>query len=68
MGPLRRSVSQLMDGKTVAGDDEAWDPDISGHDSGMVRYGKNKHRASSHRTLTHLEEIIPALIWINNAI
>ncbi|XP_075900725.1 usherin isoform X2 [Nelusetta ayraudi] len=34
-GPLRRSVSQRMDGKTVAGDDEAWDPDISGHDSGM---------------------------------
>lgn len=41
VGPLRRSVSQLMDGKTLAGDDEAWDPDISGHDSGMVRGGKN---------------------------
>lgn len=40
VGPLRRSVSQLMDGKTLAGDDEAWDPDISGHDSGMVREGK----------------------------
>ena len=33
---LRRSVSQVMDGKTFAGD-EAWDPNISGHDSGMVR-------------------------------
>ncbi|XP_034555761.1 usherin [Notolabrus celidotus] len=32
---LRRSVSQVMDGKSSTGDDEAWDPDISGHDSGM---------------------------------
>ncbi|XP_008311470.1 usherin [Cynoglossus semilaevis] len=32
---LRRSVSQMMDGKTLTGDDEAWDPHISGHDSGM---------------------------------
>ena len=34
---LRRSVSQMMDGKSLAGDNEAWDPNISGHDSGMVR-------------------------------
>lgn len=34
---LRRSVSQVMDGKSLTGDDEAWDPNISGHDSGMVR-------------------------------
>ncbi|XP_031721895.1 usherin isoform X2 [Anarrhichthys ocellatus] len=32
---LRRSVSQMMDGKSVTGDDEVWDPNISGHDSGM---------------------------------
>ncbi|KAM8831518.1 usherin isoform 2-T2 [Spinachia spinachia] len=32
---LRRSVSQVMDGKSVAGDEDAWDPNISGHDSGM---------------------------------
>ncbi|XP_029966701.1 usherin [Salarias fasciatus] len=32
---LRRSVSQVMDGKSLAGDDEAWDPNVSGHDSGM---------------------------------
>ncbi|TDH00321.1 hypothetical protein EPR50_G00187170 [Perca flavescens] len=32
---LRRSVSQMMDVKSLAGDDEAWDPNISGHDSGM---------------------------------
>ncbi|XP_037606065.1 usherin isoform X3 [Sebastes umbrosus] len=32
---LRRSVSQMMDGKSLTGDDEAWDPNISGHDSGM---------------------------------
>lgn len=38
---LRRSVSQVMDGKTLTGDDEAWDPEISGHDSGMVREAKN---------------------------
>ncbi|XP_030261827.1 usherin [Sparus aurata] len=32
---LRRSVSQVIDGKSLTGDDEAWDPNISGHDSGM---------------------------------
>ncbi|KAM6992121.1 usherin [Tautogolabrus adspersus] len=32
---LRRSVSQMMDGKSSTGDDEVWDPNISGHDSGM---------------------------------
>nr|XP_040016285.1 usherin [Gasterosteus aculeatus aculeatus] len=32
---LRRSVSQVMDGKSVTGDEDAWDPNISGHDSGM---------------------------------
>ncbi|XP_030577973.1 usherin [Archocentrus centrarchus] len=32
---LRRSASQVMDGKSLTGDDEAWDPNISGHDSGM---------------------------------
>ncbi|XP_047184712.1 usherin [Scophthalmus maximus] len=32
---LRRSVSQVMDGKSLAGDDGAWDPNVSGHDSGM---------------------------------
>lgn len=34
---LRRSVSQVMDGKSLTGDDDVWDPNISGHDSGMVR-------------------------------
>lgn len=34
---LRRSVSQVMDGKSLTGDNESWDPNISGHDSGMVR-------------------------------
>lgn len=37
---LRRSVSQLMDGKS-AGDEGAWDPNTSGHDSGMVREPRN---------------------------
>ncbi|XP_039455009.1 usherin [Oreochromis aureus] len=32
---LRRSVSQVMDGKSLTGDDDVWDPNISGHDSGM---------------------------------
>ncbi|XP_034018084.1 usherin [Thalassophryne amazonica] len=32
---LRRSVSQVIDGKVLTPDDESWDPDISGHDSGM---------------------------------
>ncbi|KAM7368028.1 hypothetical protein PAMP_014283 [Pampus punctatissimus] len=32
---LRRSVSQVMDGKSLTGVDDAWDPNISGHDSGM---------------------------------
>ncbi|XP_075993868.1 usherin [Genypterus blacodes] len=32
---LRRSVSQVMDGKSLAGESEVWDPNISGHDSGM---------------------------------
>ncbi|XP_060908202.1 usherin [Labrus mixtus] len=32
---LRRSVSQVMDGKSSTGDDDVWDPNISGHDSGM---------------------------------
>ncbi|KAJ0026942.1 hypothetical protein NQD34_017942 [Periophthalmus magnuspinnatus] len=32
---LRRSVSQVMDGKSLTGDSEVWDPNISGHDSGM---------------------------------
>ncbi|KAJ4929114.1 hypothetical protein JOQ06_004733 [Pogonophryne albipinna] len=32
---LRRSVSQVMDGKSLTGDDDTWDPNISGHDSGM---------------------------------
>lgn len=31
---LRRSISQLMDGKSL--EDDVWDPNISGHDSGMV--------------------------------
>lgn len=38
---LRRSVSQVMDGKSSTGDDETWDPDVSGHDSGMVREPEN---------------------------
>lgn len=38
---LRRSVSQLMDGKSVGGGDDTWDPNVSGHDSGMVRDPKN---------------------------
>lgn len=38
---LRRSVSQVMDGKSLTGDDDVWDPNISGHDSGMVRDPKN---------------------------
>nr|XP_019949343.1 PREDICTED: uncharacterized protein LOC109633746 isoform X1 [Paralichthys olivaceus] len=33
---LRRSVSQVIDGKSLT-DDGTWDPNISGHDSGMVR-------------------------------
>lgn len=37
---LRRSVSQLMDVKSV-GDEDVWDPSTSGHDSGMVRDPKN---------------------------
>ncbi|XP_026197744.1 usherin [Anabas testudineus] len=32
---LRRSVSQVVDGKALAEDDDTWDPNISGHDSGM---------------------------------
>ncbi|KAK2856338.1 hypothetical protein Q5P01_005073 [Channa striata] len=32
---LRRSVSQVIDGKSLTGDDDPWDPNISGHDSGM---------------------------------
>uniref|UniRef100_A0AAV2KBT2 Uncharacterized protein n=1 Tax=Knipowitschia caucasica TaxID=637954 RepID=A0AAV2KBT2_KNICA len=32
---LRRSVSQVMDGKSVAEDSDVWDPNINGHDSGM---------------------------------
>ncbi|XP_037305607.2 usherin [Pungitius pungitius] len=32
---LRRSVSQVMDGKAATGEEDAWDPNISGHDSGM---------------------------------
>ncbi|KAM9703379.1 usherin [Menidia menidia] len=35
VGVLRRSVSQVMDGKPFGGDDDVWDPNISGHDSGM---------------------------------
>lgn len=38
---LRRSISQVMDGKSLTGDDEVWDPNISGHDSGMVRGPKH---------------------------
>lgn len=37
---LRRSVSQLMDGKSV-GPEDAWDPNTSGQDSGMVRDPRN---------------------------
>lgn len=37
---LRRSVSQLMDVKSV-GDEDVWDPSTSRHDSGMVRDPKN---------------------------
>lgn len=37
---LRRSVSQLMDVKSV-GDEDVWDPNTSGHDSGMVRHPHN---------------------------
>lgn len=40
---LRRSVSQMMDAKSLTEDDEAWDPNISGHDSGMVSDPKNIH-------------------------
>ncbi|XP_051792736.1 usherin [Acanthochromis polyacanthus] len=32
---LRRSVSQVMDGKSLTVDDDVWDPNVSGHDSGM---------------------------------
>ncbi|XP_035811291.1 usherin [Amphiprion ocellaris] len=32
---LRRSVSQVMDGKSLTEDDDVWDPNVSGHDSGM---------------------------------
>nr|XP_020479324.1 usherin-like isoform X3 [Monopterus albus] len=32
---LRRSVSQVLDGKFLTIGDEVWDPSISGHDSGM---------------------------------
>lgn len=50
---LRRSVSQVMDGKSLTGDDEAWDPHISGHDSGMVRDPKNVCRTcSEHSVIT----------------
>lgn len=38
---LRRSISQVIDGKSLAGDDDVWDPNISAHDSGMVRDPKN---------------------------
>ncbi|XP_028997105.3 usherin isoform X2 [Betta splendens] len=31
---LRRSVSQVIDGKSLT-EDDMWDPNISGHDSGM---------------------------------
>lgn len=41
---LRRSVSQLMDVKP-AGDEDVWDPNTSGHDSGMVRDPRNVCRA-----------------------
>ncbi|KAK5623021.1 hypothetical protein CRENBAI_021028 [Crenichthys baileyi] len=32
---LRRSISQVIDGKSLAEDDDVWDPNISAHDSGM---------------------------------
>ncbi|XP_007560988.1 usherin isoform X2 [Poecilia latipinna] len=33
---LRRSISQVIDGKSLTGDDDdVWDPNISAHDSGM---------------------------------
>ncbi|MEQ2250728.1 hypothetical protein ILYODFUR_003832, partial [Ilyodon furcidens] len=32
---LRRSISQVIDGKSLAEDDDIWDPNISAHDSGM---------------------------------
>ncbi|XP_014847545.1 PREDICTED: usherin isoform X1 [Poecilia mexicana] len=39
---LRRSISQVIDGKSLTGDDDdVWDPNISAHDSGMVRDPKN---------------------------
>ncbi|PWA27580.1 hypothetical protein CCH79_00000064 [Gambusia affinis] len=38
---LRRSISQVIDGKSLTGDDDVWDPNISAHDSGMVRDAKN---------------------------
>lgn len=37
---LRRSVSQLMEVK-MGGDEDVWDPNTSGQDSGMVREPKN---------------------------
>lgn len=40
---LRRSVSQVVDGKALAEDDDTWDPNISGHDSGMVRKPQNRN-------------------------
>ncbi|XP_047243958.1 usherin isoform X1 [Girardinichthys multiradiatus] len=38
---LRRSISQVIDRKSLAEDDDVWDPNISAHDSGMVRDPKN---------------------------
>ncbi|XP_064864883.1 usherin isoform X2 [Oncorhynchus nerka] len=35
---LRRSVSQMMDRKSLTGEEEVWDSHIQGHDSGMVRH------------------------------
>nr|XP_046147686.1 usherin isoform X3 [Oncorhynchus gorbuscha] len=32
---LRRSVSQMMDRKSLTGEEEVWDSHIQGHDSGM---------------------------------
>ncbi|XP_067098583.1 usherin isoform X2 [Osmerus mordax] len=32
---LRRSVSQLIDRKSLTEDEEVWDPHVHGHDSGM---------------------------------
>lgn len=46
---LRRSVSQVMDGKSVTGDEDAWDPNISGHDSGMVSAGTPAERRPRYR-------------------